>query len=102
MSLQPPGTYARQFKQTSVDTALNVEIVEEKAAALGRAGRRVEETLAALRQSAGEDRANARRAAAEAVYGYLIQRELCGLRDQQAVFRSYGVPGEVIAILGAS
>jgi hypothetical protein len=52
-------------------------------------------------QSQVKDRENARRAAAEAVYAYLIQRELCGLRDQQAFFRNYGVPGEVIAILGA-
>ncbi|MBO6675716.1 MAG: hypothetical protein JJ908_11635 [Rhizobiales bacterium] len=101
MSLQPPRAYARQLEQANVDTALNVEILEEKAAALGRAGTRVEETLAALRQSTGEDRENARRAAAEAVYAYLIQRELCGLRDQHAVFRSYDVPGDVIAILGA-
>jgi hypothetical protein len=101
MSLQPPRLMRVQFKQTSVDTALNVEILEEKAAALGRAGKRAEETLVALRKSTGEDRENARRAAAEAVYAYLIQRELCGLRDQQAFFRNYGVPGEVIAILGA-
>jgi hypothetical protein len=91
-----------QLEQASVDTALNVEILEEKAAALGPAGKRAEEALAALRQSTGEDRENARRAAAKAVHAYIIQRELCGLRDQQAVFRSYKIPVEVIAILGAS
>ncbi len=101
MSLRMPLAYTRQFEQTSVDTALNVEMLEEKAAALGRAGKRVEETLAAFRQSNNDEHEEARREAAEAVYAYLIQRELCGLRDQQAVFRGYDVPGEVIAILGA-
>lgn len=102
MSLRPPRAYARQFDQTSVDTALNVEMREEKAAALGRAGKRVEETLAALSQAVGPDRDTARKAAARAVYAYLIQRELCGLRDQQAVVRAYGIPADVMAILGAS
>jgi hypothetical protein len=101
MSLRMPRAYARQFKETSVDTALNVEMLEEKAAALGRAGKRVEETLAVLQQSTGPDRAAARRAAAEAVYAYLIQRELCGLKDQNAVVRAYGIPSDVMAILGA-
>lgn len=102
MSLRMPRAYARQFEQTSVDTALNVEMLEEKAAALGRAGKRVEETLEVLRRSADENRETARRAAADAVYAYLIQRELCGLRDQRAVFRNYDVPGDVIAILGTT
>jgi hypothetical protein len=96
-----PRAYARQIEQARVDTALNVEMLEEKAAALGRAGKRVEETLALLQECSDEDREAVRRAAADAVYAYLIQRELCGLRDQQAVFRSYNVPGDVIAILGA-
>jgi hypothetical protein len=96
-----PRAYARQFEQARVDTALNVEMLEEKAAALSRAGKQVEETLAALENCPERDHEAVRRAAADAVYAYLIQREICGLRDQQVVFRSFNVPGDVIAILGA-
>lgn len=101
MSLRMPRAYAHKTTN-SIETALNVEVLEEKAASLGRAGRRVEETLAALRNGHEADRENARRAAAEAVYAYLIQRELCGLRDREAVIRTYNVPADVIAILGAT
>jgi hypothetical protein len=101
MSFRPPRVFAHLPDPNRADTALNAEILGEKALALGRAGKRVEQTLAQLRESADKDRENARRAAAEAVYAYLIQRELCGLRDSEAVFRSYGVPRDVIAILGA-
>ena len=101
MSFRLPSAFAHQPDQNRADTALNVEIVEEKALALGRAGKLVEQTLAQLRQSADNDRESARRAAAQALYAYLIQRELCGLRDSEAVFRRYGVPRDVIAILGA-
>lgn len=102
MSLRPPRTVKR-LTTTSIDTALNVEILEEKAASLGRAGRRVEKTLATLRACENDDpsRQNHVRAAADAVYGYFIQRELCGLKDQDAAIRSYKVPAEVIAILGS-
>lgn len=104
MSFRMPSASIHQLEQASVDTALNVEILEEKAAALGRAGRRVEKTLATLQACDDTDpsRRDHVRAAADAVYTYLIQRELCGLRDQQAVYRSYKIPAEVIAILGAS
>jgi hypothetical protein len=31
----------------------------------------------------------------------LVQRELCGLRDQQQIIAEYRIPGEVLARLGA-
>lgn len=102
MSLRPPCALSQQTTD-SVDSALNVEIMEEKAASLGRASRRVEKTLAALRASQEENAEGLKlvRAAADAVYAYFIQRELCGLRDQDAAIRTYGIPAEVIAILGS-
>lgn len=103
MSLRMPRAYTRQFEKTGVDTALNVEIMEEKAASLGRAGKLVEKTLAALYacDAADPSRPAQVQAAADALYAYLIQRELCGLRDQEAAIRSYNVPTEVVAILGS-
>jgi hypothetical protein len=69
----------------------------------GGAGKQVEATLAALRQHDGHSsgRNVALRAAAEAVYAYFIQRELCGFRRHQDVIREYGIPNEVLARLGA-
>jgi hypothetical protein len=83
--------------------ALGHEILAEKASALGRAGQRVEETLARLREDDGgsESRARNLKAAAEAVHGYFIQRELCGLRRHDSVIREYGIPKAVLVRLGA-
>lgn len=102
MSLRPPNAFTQHISD-SVDSALNVEILEEKAASLGRAGKLVEKTLAALRacDAAGPSRQNHVRAAADAVYAYFIQRELCGLKDQDAAIKTYAIPAQVIAILGS-
>ena len=48
------------------------------------------------------DRDEALDRAAEAVYGFLIQRELLGLRDRETVIRDYSIPAEVLARLGAT
>ena len=39
--------------------------------------------------------------AADAVWGFLVQREVMGLRDRAAIVAHYGVPREVLARLGA-
>ena len=39
--------------------------------------------------------------AAEAVYAYFIQREICGMRRHQDVIREYAIPNEVLVRLGA-
>jgi hypothetical protein len=82
---------------------LGHEILAEKAAALGRAGEKVEVALTRLREnaSAGAERARLVREAGEAVYAYLIQRELCGMRRHAEIIRELGVPKEVLARLGA-
>jgi hypothetical protein len=99
MSLRPPS--AASAAEADFD-ALGHEILADKAAALGRAGQRVEETLARLRQNDDSDnRARLLKDAAEAVHGYFIQRELCGLRKHDAVIREYEIPKAVLARLGA-
>lgn len=85
---------------------LENEIAGEKAASLGHHGRQVEKALAALRAfdaapGAPEDRQMLARKAAREVWAFLVQRELCGLRDQKEVVRHYDIPGEVLARLGA-
>ena len=85
---------------------LEIELLAEKAAALGRGGRDVETALKRLRDfdAAGRGptpRAVLLKAAADAVWGFLIHRELCGLRDRDEVIREYGIPREVLCRLGA-
>lgn len=109
MSLRPPSRYAASAgagpsAQGDLFGLLDHEIAAEKASALGRAGEKVERTLALLgacEAGSGERRALVD-AAARAVHAYFIQRELCGMRRHQDVIREYAIPREVLVRLGAS
>jgi hypothetical protein len=97
-----PSSQGRPSAEAGGLDILGHEILAEKAASLGRAGKGVEIALARLRENEdGEQRAALLKAAAEAVHAYFIQRELCGLRKHEAVIRDYGIPGAVLARLGA-
>lgn len=101
MTVRPPSI----FSQTpdSLAGLLDHEIMAEKASALGRAGERVERTLSRLRAAPADlpDRGALLREAADAVYAYFIQRELCGMRRHHDVIREYAIPNEVLVRLGA-
>lgn len=103
MSFRLPQTLSSASASASeiFDAGLQTELMAEKAASLGRAGRRVETTLAALRDAAADDRPAALKAAADAVWSLFVQREICGQRDQKPVIEIYGIPKEVLARLGA-
>ena len=103
MSLRPPGQYSNPGKVSDSVGLLDHEIAAEKAAALGRAGGRVEQMLAELAafEGSAEDRVVVLKRAAEAVYAYFIQRELCGMRRHQDVIREYQIPNAVLVRLGA-
>jgi hypothetical protein len=91
--------------------ALDYEIVQEQATALGRLGRALEAALAALAEYdrvAPYDRVPGRappesctaraklvQDASHALWCFIIQRESCGLRDPRPVIRDYRVPAEV-------
>ncbi|TIV75390.1 MAG: hypothetical protein E5V93_14080 [Mesorhizobium sp.] len=103
MSVRMPTNFGRSGAQESALDLLGHEILAEKAAALGRAGQRVEETLARLRDGGeSEHRNRLLKEAAAAVHAYFIQRELCGLRKHDAVIREYDIPRAVLVRLGAS
>lgn len=77
------------------------EVLSEKAATLGRAGKALEAALAKLRAAeAGPDRDTLVRAAAEAAHIYLIQREVCGIHGLGAPLEDFGVPAEVQVRIG--
>lgn len=102
MALRPPtGRGGLDPMRTGIGV-LDYEIAGEMASSLGRAGERVALAIAALSAAgAGADRAAALHAAADAVYAYFIQRELCGLRRHDDAIREYAIPRAVLARLGA-
>ena len=101
-SLRLPQNLAARLGVETGEVVLRHELLEEQAQSLGRAGRKVEAALAALRDHPGGDgRAAALQAASDAVWGFLVQREVLGLRDRAAVIAQYGIPREVLARLGA-
>lgn len=101
MSLRPPQNLTSHFGD-SAPSALDYEIMGEMAASLGRAGEKVEQTLAELAAAAMPERDMQLRAAARAVHAYFIQRELCGLRNHDAAIVDYNIPRAVLIRLGAS
>jgi hypothetical protein len=100
-SLRMPQSLVRRLGVETGDAVLRYELMEEQASSLGRAGKKVELALAALREHpGGEGRAEALRAAADAVWAFLVQREVMGLRDRAYIVAHYGIPREVLNRLG--
>jgi hypothetical protein len=84
---------------------LQTEIAEERAAALGRLGRRLDAALTALAAcpQAGSDRKIRNGLVAEAGYALwllAVTREACGLNNLGHVLQVYRVPNEVVARMG--
>ena len=100
-SLRLPQSFARRLGVETGEAALRYELMEEQAAALGRMGRKAEAALAALRAHEGEGRPAVLKAACDAVWCFLVQREVLGLRDRAAIVAAYDIPREVMVRLGA-
>jgi hypothetical protein len=90
------------MSQRFVDTVQR-ELDEEKAGALGRAGRRLQHALDVFRaeRATGMQRERLLWDLAERVEAFIVQREACGLRDSRRVLAFYGVPKEAVARVGA-
>jgi hypothetical protein len=103
-TVRPPSLLTTQDVGSALFDALGHEILQEKAAALGRAGDKAAEALARLKAVAidAPERPALRKDAAQAVHAWFIQRELCGMRRHADVIRDLGIPNEVLARLGAS
>ncbi|MBC6981989.1 DUF6665 family protein [Caulobacter sp. 17J80-11] len=100
MSLRMPQNLSNQLQFETGASILDAEILAERAAALGRAGRKVEQAMVALKAAASGD-AGPMGHAAEAVYEYFILRELSGFCDHSEAIEAYQIPRAVIARLGA-
>lgn len=76
------------------------QLQEERAASLGRAGKRVEQALAELAAAGTPPPGDLIDEAATAVWYYLIVRESLRMYDHKAVLAIYGVPSFVLARVG--
>jgi hypothetical protein len=103
-TFRPPSMLTTTDVGAALYDALGHEIMQEKAAALGRAGERAAATLAKLKAAPADapERPSLLKEAAKAVHAWFIQRELCGLRRHADVIRELGIPNEVLVRLGAS
>jgi hypothetical protein len=102
MSLRPPQFLSTSPRFETGMSVLEAELASERAVALGRLGREVQSSLAALTVApTGDTRASLVRAAAQAVWSYFVQREACGLLDHTSVIADYAIPPEVLARVGA-
>ncbi|MGI2034435.1 DUF6665 family protein [Rhizobium panacihumi] len=106
MTVRPPGNFGNFDPTKSGLATLEYELMAERAHALGRHGQAVEMAIAAL--NAGESKALKTAeierlidAASEAVWGFFVHRETCGLHNGEDVIKEYGIPGKVLARLGA-
>ena len=100
-SLRMPQNLATRLGVETGEAVLRYELLEEQAASLGRLGRKAEAALAALRAHEGEGRAEVLKTACDAVWCFLVQREVLGLRDRAQIVRDFDIPREVMARLGA-
>lgn len=103
MSLKLPQNVFSRAQAAEAKSSLEGEVAAEKAAALGRAGRGLEQAMSALNDADDKaDRETLLLIAAERAQAYFLQRELNGLRDQGDIIREYGIPREVLVRIGIS
>ena len=83
-------------------SALEAELMGEKAYALGRAEAHMKTSLADLKVFKGSDasRQIMLQKAANAVHAYFIQRELVGFIDHKGPAEDYNIPKEVLIKVG--
>jgi hypothetical protein len=99
-SLRESLDLIRMVRPEAGTTALDHEILAERASSLGAAERQVIDAIAAL-AAATTDRDHRLAAARQQVWQYFVQRELVGFRRHTDVIQELGILPEVLAGLGA-
>ena len=100
MSLRDSLDLIRMVRPDAGTTALDHEILAERASSLGAAEQRVVKAIAALDGSPG-DRDTHLATARKVVWEYFVQRELVGFRKHADVIQDLKIPPEVLVGLGA-
>ncbi|MEA2936216.1 MAG: hypothetical protein QOD74_2862 [Variibacter sp.] len=112
MAVRPPRSLFPDVRAGNPAAALEYELAQERAANLGRLGRRLEAALAELSRfdaSAADESEQQRRTmrhalvaeAGVALWHFVVQRDAIGLRDSPQLMRDYRVPPEVRNAMGA-
>lgn len=101
MSLRFPVILPGAGRGDAAFDMLQHELLSERAASLGRAGAEVARRIAAMNAAAAEERSEAVQHAADAVFAYVVQRDVCGLHAHDEALSALGVTAEVIARVGA-
>lgn len=103
MSLRMPQNFRGGLRLETGESVLDAELLAEKAASLGRAVDGVARALNDLSRIDPADpaREDLLQRAADAVYGYFIQRELIGFFGHDDAIKHYAIPGAVLARLGS-
>lgn len=100
MSLRDSLDLIRTVRPDAGTSALEHEILAERASSLGAAERKVIDAITALENS-GDDRTAALARARKVVWEYFVQRELVGFRRHNDVIQELRIPREVLVGLGA-
>ena len=108
MAVRVPQSLSAGLQRETGWSVLDYELREQKAHTLGTLSGQVEQSVAALQAfdagALASDRDDRRRAlldeAADRVWAFMIQRELCGLRNWEAMVRDYNIPREVLNRVG--
>lgn len=100
MSLRDSLDLIKMVRPDAGTTAIDHEIVAERASSLGAAEQRVIKAIAALSAAGSADQA-ALAEARQVVWKYFVQRELVGFRKHTDVIQELNIPAEVLAGLGA-
>jgi hypothetical protein len=103
LSLRTPRDLSTSTRFETGPSAIEAEIAQERALALGRVGREVEAALGRLKDLApnAPERRRFVAAAADAAWRFFVQREACGLFDHDQAIADYAIPREVLARVGA-
>jgi hypothetical protein len=104
MSVRPPRSLGQRPEPGALD-ALEYELLQEKASTLARVTQALAAFVASEEKGLGESSGDARReqlldAAGEALWNFVVQREICGLRNTEAALRDYRVPAAVRLRIG--
>ena len=100
MSLRDSLDLIRTVRPDAGTSALEHEIMAERASSLGAAEQRVVKAVAALAAADG-DRDDRLAEARQLVWQYFVQRELVGFRKHNDVIQELSIPREVLVGLGA-
>ncbi len=100
MSVRPLLSLSRASSARAGFAAIETEIRSETVSTLGSMGRSVELALADLAAANEEERPALLKAAADEVWAYFVQREMCGMTDNSSVIAEMGIPQCVLNRIG--